>query len=182
VIIVWFLPSCGSSRPDGDVHRTHLEEPVITGEPSAYSVDDVGFANKMILREEQAIEMSRLVPVRSNTSELVTFAGASVAALQPDLQVLKALRAQWNQDQDNQAQDSRPGVTTSVAKLQSLRGKEFDTRWLQAMISLDQDAIKLASAEIIDGKNADAIVLAKQIVQTRQAEIGQMHRMGRTAP
>ncbi len=128
--------------------------------------------------------MSRLVPDRSNNSELVTFAAKTAAALQVDTQVLKALRAQWKEGQDNQPGDVGPTSTpggmidnATIANLDSLHGPEFDTLWLNSMIGLDQGAIGVANAEVANGKNVDAISLAKQIVKARQAEIGQMQQI-----
>jgi uncharacterized protein (DUF305 family) len=65
----------------------------------------------------------------------------------------------------------------AVAKLDSLHGGEFDSLWLHSMISLDQGAIEMANAEVINGKNADAVVLARQIIDARRAEIGQLNQM-----
>jgi uncharacterized protein (DUF305 family) len=157
---------------------------VITGEPAGYNTADVAFANNVTAREEQAISMSQLAPDRSNNSELVTFAAKTAAALQVDVQVLKALRAQWKESQDNQTRADAPSSTTpgtidqsTIARLDSLRGTEFDTLWLNSMVSLDQGTIDLANGEVATGKNVDATSLAKQIVNARRAEIGQMQQL-----
>jgi uncharacterized protein (DUF305 family) len=65
----------------------------------------------------------------------------------------------------------------TITKLDSSHGSEFDTLWLQSMIGLDQGAVEMANAEIADGKNVDAAGLAKQIVEARQAEIGQIKQL-----
>jgi len=180
-----FLSSCGSS-PSGDhAHPVGAaDKPVITGEPAGYNTADVAFANSLTAQEEQGINMSGLVPDRSNNSELVTFAAKTAAAFQVDTQVLKALRAQWKESQDNQTGDAGPSSTAggvidnaTIANLDSLHGPEFDTLWLKSMISLDQGAIEVANAEVANGKNIDATSLAKQIVKARQAEIGQMQQI-----
>jgi uncharacterized protein (DUF305 family) len=180
-----FLSSCGGS-PSGDhAHPTHADDqPVITGEPAGYNTADIAFADNMTAREEQGINISRLVPDRSTNSELVTFAANTAAALQVDTQVLKALRAQWKESQDKQPGGDGPSSTTggtidntTIANLDSLRGPDFDTLWLKSMIGLDQGVIDVANAEVANGKNVDAISLAKQIVKARQAEIGQMQQI-----
>jgi uncharacterized protein (DUF305 family) len=89
---------------------------------------------------------------------------------------------QWKEGLDKPTEGG-PGTTWSlidsatVDRLNSLRGTEFDTLWLNSMISLDQGAIAAANAEIANGKNIDTISLAKQIVKARQTEIGQMQQM-----
>jgi uncharacterized protein (DUF305 family) len=179
------LSSCGSSPSDNHAHPTRSDDkPVITGEPAGYNTTDVSFANNMTALEEQGITMSRLVPDRSNDSGIVTFATKSGAALQMDTQVLKALRAQWKEGQDNPTAGGGPSITTggtidnaTFAELDSLHGTEFDILWLKSMIGLDQGALELANAEAASGKNVDAVSLAKQIAKARQAEIGQMQQM-----
>jgi uncharacterized protein (DUF305 family) len=45
------------------------------------------------------------------------------------------------------------------------------------MISHHQGAIDMANTEITNGRNSDAIAMAKQMVSTQQGEIDQMNRM-----
>ena len=65
----------------------------------------------------------------------------------------------------------------TVSRLESLRGTEFDTLWLQSMIGHHQGAVEMAKAEIADGENVDAIAMATTMVAAQQAEIGQMKQM-----
>lgn len=177
----WFLSSCGSSPSEGHAHPARSDDtPVISGEPAVYNNTDVAFANTMGAHEEQGITMSRLAPDHSNDPELITFAAKVAATLQVDTQVLKALAAQWK-DQDNRAALRGPDMTTTgaidnatITRLDSLHGAEFDTSWLKSMISLDHGSLEIANTEIAHGKNPDAIGLANQIVTARQAEIGQI--------
>jgi uncharacterized protein (DUF305 family) len=180
------LSSCGRS-PSAD-HASSPgsdEKPIITGEPAGYNAADVGFASNTTTREEQGVNLSRLVPDRSRDSELVVFSVKTGTALQGDTQVLKPLQAQWKEGQDNPSGQDGPTVTTTaamiddatVAKLNSLQGPKFDTLWLNSMIGLDQGTIVLANAEVTNGKNVDAVSLAKQIVKARQGEISQMQHM-----
>jgi uncharacterized protein (DUF305 family) len=62
-------------------------------------------------------------------------------------------------------------------RLNSLSGAEFDEVWLESMIGHHQGAIEMAKAEIANGDNEDAKRLAQSIVDTQQAEIGQMNQM-----
>ena len=65
----------------------------------------------------------------------------------------------------------------TMARLQSLKGAEFDNLWLESMIGHHQGAIEMAKAEIANGENVDAKSMAQNIVNTQQAEIGQMKQM-----
>jgi uncharacterized protein (DUF305 family) len=178
------LSSCGSS-PSKHASDPHSEDkPVISGEPAGSNSTDVTFANNVTALEEQGVKISLLVPDHSNDSGIVTFAAKTGAALQVDTEVLKALRAQWKGSQDDQTTAAAPGPTASgtldvntLARLDSLRGPEFNTLWLKSMIGLDQGAIQGSNDEVANGKNVDAVSLAKQIAKARQAEIDQMQDM-----
>jgi uncharacterized protein (DUF305 family) len=183
--IALLTSSCSGSHHDDHAHSTRSDDkPVISGEPAAYNNADVAFADNMTAREDQGINISRLVPDRSTNSDLVTFASKTAAALQVDTQVLKALRAQWKESPDNQpgggGSSGQTGGTidgATMANLASLHGPEFDTLWVKSMIGLDQGSIELANSEVANGKNVDATSLAKQIVKARQDEIGQMQQI-----
>jgi uncharacterized protein (DUF305 family) len=66
----------------------------------------------------------------------------------------------------------------TMAKIQSLRGAEFDTLWLQSMISHHQGAIEMAKAEVANGQNEDVKRMAQTMIDTQQAEIAQMLKGG----
>ncbi|WP_217493138.1 DUF305 domain-containing protein [Mycobacterium lentiflavum] len=178
------LPSCGGSSGD-QAHSKRVDDtPVISGEPAAFSSADVMFANNGTAREEQGMSMARLVPDHSNNPDVAAFAAKTLAALQVDAQVLKALAAQWKEGQDNKTGTSAPSATagesidnSTIAKLQSMQGPEFDTLWLTSMIGLYQGIIDLANVEAGNGNNVDAISLAKQMVKERQADVVQIQQL-----
>jgi len=179
-----FLSAC--SKPSEQAHSTHADDkPVISGEPAAFNNADVAFANDMTLHDEQGIRLSLLAPDHSTNSDLAAFAAKTGAALQVDADVLKALGAQWKDGGDHQpggsAATTRPPIDNStITRLDSLHGPEFDALWLESMINLDQGSIEMANGEIANGKNPDALGLAKQIVKARQDEIGQLQQMQQT--
>ena len=64
-----------------------------------------------------------------------------------------------------------------MAKLQSLRGPEFDKLWLRSMIGQHQGAVAMAKSEIADGRTSTPSRIAETIVDGQEAEIGQMKQM-----
>jgi uncharacterized protein (DUF305 family) len=179
-----FLSSCSGAKTDGQSDHPKSEQPVITGQPAGYNADDVAFANNMIPHHQQAVDLSALVPERSTNADLIALAQQISAAQQPEIDVMKVLLVQWNENPDTNSGHAGHGNTmqgmvdaATMTKLQSLRGAEFDTMWLDSMISHHQGAIEMAKAEIANGDNVDAKALAKNIVTTQEAEIGQMKQM-----
>ena len=184
VVAALFLSSCTSPASDGHTGDEHPDEPVITGAPAGFNADDVAFATNMISHHQQAVEMSALVPDRSTDPEIIALAEQISAAQQPEIETMKVFLVQWNENPDTATGHNGHGATmqgmvddATMTKLESLNGSEFDTLWLESMISHHQGAIEMAKAEITNGKNVDAKGLAQTIVDTQQAEIGQMKQM-----
>ena len=164
-------------------HPAQSEEPRISGEPAGHNDHDISFGDSMIAYEQQGTDMAALVPDRSVNTMVVTFAANSAAALRSDIATLRAFIVQWDQDQH-----SIPGGGQGMAikgvvdpatftKLAALGGRDFDSLWLQSMISLDQGAIEISHAELAGGQNVDFIGLARRILDKRQGEIGQLNQM-----
>ena len=178
------LSSCSSPASDGDAGHEHADEPVITGQPAGYNADDVAFATNMIPHHQQAVDLSAMVPDRSTNAGLVALAQKISAAQQPEINVMKVFLVQWNENPDTNSGhaghgDAMQGMVdaATMTKLESLTGAEFDKLWLESMIGHHQGAIEMAKAEIANGDNVDAKNLAKNIVTTQEAEIGQMKQM-----
>ena len=179
-----FLSSCNGPASNGQADRPQTDQPVITGQPAGYNADDVAFATNMIPHHQQAVESSAMVPDRSTNAELIALAQQISAAQQPEIDVMKVFLVQWNENPDDNSGHGGHGNTmqgmvdaAAMTKLESLNGAEFDKLWLESMVSHHQGAIEMAKAEIANGDNVDAKTLAKNIVATQEAEIGQMKHM-----
>ena len=179
-----FLSSCSSPASDGQTEHQQTDQPVITAQPAGYNADDVAFATNMIPHHQQAVELSAMVPDRSTNAELIALAQQISAAQQPEINVMKVFLVQWNENPDTNSGHAGHGSTmqgmvdaATMTQLESMNGAEFDKLWLESMISHHQGAIEMAKAEIANGDNVDAKTLAKNIVTTQEAEIGQMKQM-----
>ena len=179
------LSSCtDNAASDGRTDHGHSDRPVITGQPAGYNADDVAFANNMIPHHQQAVELSAMVPDRSTNADLIALAKQISAAQQPEIEIMKVFLVQWNENPDANSGHAGHDSTMqgmvdapTMTKLGSLSGAEFDKLWLASMISHHEGAIEMAKAEITNGDNGDAKTLAKNIVATQGAEIGQMKQM-----
>jgi uncharacterized protein (DUF305 family) len=178
------LSSCGSPAADGHPDHRPTDKPVITGQPAGYNADDVAFASNMIPHHKQALQLSALVPDRTTNQDVIALAKRISAAQQPEIETMKVLLVQWNENPDTNSghggHDTKMAGMVDAAtmtKLGSLDGTEFEKLWLESMISHHQGAIEMAKAEIANGENVDAITLAKNIVNTQEAEIGQMKQL-----
>jgi uncharacterized protein (DUF305 family) len=179
-----FLSSCSDPAPGGHAEHERGKEPVVTDQPAGYNADDVAFATNMIPHHQQAVEMSALVPERSTNPEVIELASKIAAAQGPEIETMKGFLVQWKQNPDTGGGHGGHGDTMqgmvdapTMARLASLNGAQFDTLWLESMISHHQGAVEMAKSEIANGENADAKKLADTIVQAQEAEIAQMKQM-----
>ena len=174
------VSSCATAgKEDHSVHASATS----TEQVAAHDADDVQFAQLMIPHHEQAIELAAMVPDRSTNPDVVALAAKIAGEQQPEISTMKALLQQWNvkpeSHESGHAGMAMEGMVddATMVKLDSLKGADFDTLWLQSMISHHQGAIGMAKTEIADGKSADLVTLAKNIVTAQQAEIDQMKQI-----
>jgi len=178
-----FVTSCtspSSTSSDGHTDHTHGSE---SSAAAPNNAADVTFVSGMIPHHEQAVEMSALVPQRSTNPEVIKLAADISAAQEPEIQTMKGFLAQWNAGEGTGHEGHDMGAMTgmvddgSMAKLETLKGADFDKLWLTSMIGHHEGAVTMAKTEIADGANADAKALASHIVTAQEAEIAQMKQM-----
>ena len=179
-----FLSSCSNPASDGQTEHQQTDQPVTTAQPVGYNADDVAFATNMIPHHQQAVKLSAMVPDRSTNAELIALDQQISARGATEIKVMKVFLVQWNENPDTNSGHAAHGSTkqgmvdaATMTQLESMKGAEFDKLWLESMINHHQDAIEMAKAEISNGDNVDAKTLAKNIVTTQEAEIGQMKQM-----
>jgi len=176
------LSSCGTAATQNQGLSASATS---TDQVAAHNADDVMFAQMMIPHHQQAVEVAAMVPDRSNNPDVIALAAKIASEQQPEIDTMKALLLQWNVDPNEMSHESgHAGMAmtgmvndATMVRLDSLKGASFDMLWLQSMISHHQGAIEMAKTEIADGKSADLITLAKNIVAAQQAEIDQMKQM-----
>lgn len=161
-----------SAQPDAHGADTHDE-------------DDVMFAQMMIPHHEQALELSTLVPDRSTNPAVVKLAATISGEQQPEIDFMTSTLAQWGvapgamnhgSGHDGMTMQGMVNEDTMV-RLETLKGKDFDTLWLQSMISHHQGAIEMAKVEVEAGTNPEMTALARSIITAQQAEIDQMKQL-----
>jgi uncharacterized protein (DUF305 family) len=188
------LSSCsGSSSSGGQTnHATSAQntESSVRVLPAAiHNADDVSFAQKMIPHHQQAVDMAAMVRVNTGNPDVIALASHIKADQQPEIQAFTAWLVQWGQEvpppggHAGHAGMGMDGMVdpATMNKLQSLKGADFDTLWMQAMIGHHQGAVTMSQAEIAHGQNPDVISMAKLIVTAQQKEIDYMkHLLGKT--
>jgi uncharacterized protein (DUF305 family) len=186
LFVALLLTSCTASSDHTETHAA--DEPAGTAQPSGFNADDHAFATNMIPHHEQAIELAAMAPQHSTNAELLALAAKISAEQEPEIKALRVFLVQWDENPDDNASDSQghgdghgamAGMVddATMAKLQTLQGAQFDTLWLQSMISHHEGAIEMAEVEVAKGQNEDTKRMAQAMIDSQQAEITQMKQM-----
>ncbi len=150
---------------------------------------DVQFAQMMIPHHQQAVEMSDLIADKSGIDPQVLDLAAQIKEAQaPEIEQLTQWLEQWGapvpesgsmDSMDSMDHGSMSGMMSAddMQALEDASGAEAGRLFLSQMISHHQGAVAMAQTEIDEGENADAIAMAKGIVETQQAEISTMNEL-----
>ena len=145
---------------------------------------DIAFARDMIAHHEQAVEMSDLVGADAS-AEVMALARQIEAAQGPEIDRMNGWLDDWDAEEmdDEMSHDtghgSMPGMMSraDLEALEQASGETFDRSWLTMMIAHHEGAVEMARTEIADGKNAEAIALAEDIVSSQSDEITTMKEL-----
>lgn len=165
VVVLFVLSGCASPQPDS----------VLRGDPL-----DVMFLQMMIPHHEQGVAMVTLASARAQDEDVRMLAAAISSTQASELDAMRGWLGSWGEPltapPDSHA--GHGGVRRSdpeeVARLEGLRGKDFDHRLLNVMIAHQDDAVQLARWEHGSGAHRDVKDLAGRIEKSRTAQIDMM--------
>ncbi len=178
----------GSEGSDGSTDTGNkTSAPMMTGPSTtvmasaAFNDADVTFAQDMIPHHRQAVSMADLADTRASSQEVKDLAAQIKAAQDPEITKMTGWLKNWNQPTQMSGMNSMDMAgmmsDTQMSDMTAASGAEFDSMFLTMMIEHHKGAIEMANTEISDGKNPEAIALAKAIVKAQQAEIETMQAL-----
>jgi uncharacterized protein (DUF305 family) len=144
---------------------------------------DITFAQGMIPHHVQAVEMARMASTRGPSPQVQELARQIEAAQGPEIGTLTGWLQQWGVEVPTTSGQGGMGhgggmmSANQMSGLGHVSGAGFDQMFLQVMIQHHEGAIKMARTEVDNGRSADAIALAEQIIRAQQAEIEEMQTL-----
>jgi len=168
-----------SGAEPGAAPQGAQDAPLIEAFPAEFTSDDLAFVTDATALFRSSQELSELVPSRSSDEAVTGFAQQRIQTAQPQMGVAQALSIQSRNDSgptDALVQAQVEGVASpdTVGRLSTLSGRDFDLAWMDAASSLHAIALESANSELAQGKNADALGLARQMAQTEQAAVDEI--------
>ena len=141
----------------GEDTRELTPEQAIEIADSSYSPDDVKFLQDMIPHHHQAVEMSALVPDRTNREEIKDVAGRITASQEDEIEFMTGWLTERGEEPTARTDihamhttHKMAGMATpeEMAELATLTGTDFDRMFLQLMIPHHEGAIALAFFDV----------------------------------
>ena len=159
-----------------------------------YDDADVLFATEMIPHHQQAVAMAKLAPAPAALVRVQVGASKIAAVLSPALGLVGGMLGEWDLSAGPTAAPmagmpgmgggtalgaAAPGMMTDdeMTRLESAGGPAFDHAFLQMMITHHQGALTMAKAELADGRDPEAMLMAQNISDAQQASIELMQRL-----
>jgi len=181
------LASCAPTEPASvsEPAASAPETELNAAELTEFNEADIMFAQMMIPHHRQAVDMSDTLLAKTGISaETVALAEEIKAAQEPEIAQLNGLLVAWGFDEmtaddDMAGMDHSSGMMTDddMAALDDATGPEAERLYLEQMIEHHEGAILMASPQVIDGENADAVALAEAIESAQQEEISEMKKL-----
>jgi uncharacterized protein (DUF305 family) len=175
------LSACGGAD-DSPADGTSSAAAAADGKSTSagtFNDTDVSFAQMMIPHHEQALEMAELADGRASDSQIKSIAAKIAKAQDPEITTMKGWLQSWGKPEamgDMPGMDMGQGLMsdTAMKDLESKKGTAFDKAFAQMMTEHHNGAITMAEDEKKNGKNADAVKTAKDIVTGQSAEVKQL--------
>jgi uncharacterized protein (DUF305 family) len=160
-----------------------------SGSAADFNKADVAFAQEMIPHHRQATEMAEMAASRTDNADVLELAEQISTAQEPEIKTMTTWLKSWREDvpedmgsmegMDHSGMDSMPGMMSAdeMSELEGAQDAAFDELFLTMMVEHHEGAIEMAKKEQTDGKNADAVELAKDIEIAQTAEISTMREL-----
>lgn len=152
--------------------------PMNSPSPSAFTADEIMFAQMMIPHHQQAVTISKLALTNSTNPEILALAKTIMGAQEPEIVQMKKWLDLSSAPTEMETEMGMGGMLSDedMANLAKLSGKAFDRAFLLGMIEHHLGAIEMT--EMIDtSDNSEVKTLSEDIVRSQSAEILEMKQL-----
>jgi uncharacterized protein (DUF305 family) len=169
-----------ANPPGNGMGQTATSSPGATSSPSAsdaHNNADVMFAMMMIPHHEQAVEMADMILAKSGIDPQITALAQTIKdAQQPEITLMEGWLDTWGVGNQNDMMDDMDhgnGMMSDgdMSELESASDADAGRIFLEQMIQHHEGAIDMATDQVEDGQNPDAVTLAQNIITSQTAEI-----------
>ena len=173
LVVPLLLVGCGTDREKPGPAASAAVAP-------AFNDTDVMFVQMIVPHHRQGIAIAEIGAERATRADLKVLAGAIAATQRDEAARLEGWLTAWKQPAtaDPAAHAAHGGMPVTsekkIAKLRTTSRAEVDKAVLDMLIAHQDDAIRLARYQTSGGRNVNAVGYAKQVDESRTAQIKQM--------
>ncbi|MCK2245336.1 MULTISPECIES: DUF305 domain-containing protein [unclassified Crossiella] len=174
------LSACGGGTSSGH-NDGHAGGHPATSAPAAdagHNAADITFAQGMIPHHQQALDMSKLVPTRTDNAKVRDLAKRIQDGQQPEIDTMTGWLKSWNapvQPEHGGGHGAHGMMSAEAMKELTAASKaDFDKRWLTMMVEHHRGAVEMAKTELAQGQSAAAKHLAEEVISAQEKEIAEM--------
>lgn len=169
----------GMSGMDSSSESSSAES---SAESADFSDADVMFAQQMIVHHQGAVEMAQLAEERAENAQVLDLANRIEAAQGPEIEIMTGWLEDWGKPTTAEELGDAGGMDhggmemswEDMAALEAASGAEFDRMFLEMMTEHHRGAVDMAEIEVANGQNAEAVALARAIIDSQTGEIEEM--------
>jgi uncharacterized protein (DUF305 family) len=176
LVVPALLTGCGTAR-----EKATPPGPAATAAVSpGFNSTDVMFVQMIIPHHRQGIAIAEIGAERATRADIKVLASAIVATQRDEVARLEGWLRVWNQPATadpaaHAPHGGMPGTTEKeIAKLRKASPAALDQAFLDMLIAHQDDAVRLARFETAGGENVNALGYARQVDESRSAQIEQM--------
>ena len=141
---------------------------------SKYSKNEIMFAAMMVPHHEQAVTMSKLALTNTSNPAILDLAKRIKAAQEPEIvQMYTWFDGGYSMMGHDGHEMGGMLSEEELAKLETLKDKEFDQMFLTSMIKHHEGAIEMTQM-IVNSDNTEVKTLANNIIESQTKEIQEM--------
>lgn len=143
---------------------------------------DTQFLDTMTHHHQGAVEMAKIVLMKSSNEELKKFAQKIIDDQNKEIVQMKAWREKWYAGKPAAMNMEMPGMMDSMKMMSGdgmkmmdgMTGKGFENYFLDMMIPHHEGAIKMSKEALSKAEHAEIKTLAAQIINAQETEIKMM--------
>ncbi len=159
--------------------RNHMDSKRGNNSSSDYRMNEEMFASMMIPHHQQAVDMSNLALTNTTNPQVLDLAQRIKTAQEKEIIQMKTWATNENMMMDHSGHGMDMGgmlTDEELAKLATLKDKEFDVMFLESMIVHHEGALQMTQM-ILNSSNPEVKTLADNIMRSQTEEIAEMKQI-----
>jgi uncharacterized protein (DUF305 family) len=171
--------NANSAADHSQMNQSEMNHAEMKSAPNAASAPyDLQFLDTMIAHHQGAVEMAKMIEIRTKNAELKKFGAQIIADQEKEIGQMKAWREQWFAGKPSAMNMEMPGMADSMKMdmpgLSAAKDADFDLAFVQMMIPHHEGAVKMSREALAKAEHPAIKTLSNQIIKAQQAEIKMM--------